>query len=149
MTKRFDPVEEMRPLPVAPFANLSEQIGTEAPLAYDVYRSGDDLCMDFDVPGVDPSAIHLSLENQYLTISVSRELPDSDIKLIERGRVHGLFERRLVFPSHWKLDELRASVANGVLHLQAPLRASHAARAIEVEALDTPVHPMVAARPSP
>jgi len=137
VTVRFDPIEEMRPLPVAPFADLSEQIGTEAPLAYDVYRSGDDLCVDFDVPGVDPSSIRVSVENQYLAISASRELPGARIEMIERGRVHGLFERRLVFPGHWQLDELRATVENGVLHLQAPLRASNAPRSIPIEFVGT------------
>ncbi len=147
-TRRFDPVGEMRPLPVAPFADLSEQIGTEAPLAYDVYRLGDDLCIDFDVPGVDPSAINLSLENQCLTISTSRELPAADITVIERGRVHGVFERRLVFPGNWQLEDLRASIDNGVLHLRAPLRAAHAPRTIDVDAsaASTPVRqPVVSA----
>lgn len=137
-TKRLDPIEELRPLPVAPFANLSEQLGTEAPLAYDVYRLDDDLCIDVDVPGVDPSAIQLSLENQYLTISASRELPAADIEVIERGRVHGTFERRLAFPGHWEVEGLRASVENGVLHLRAPMRASHRARTIPVEAVGSP-----------
>jgi HSP20 family protein len=133
--KRFDPVEEMRPLPVAPFANLSEQIGTEAPLAYDVYRSGDDLCIDFDVPGVDPSSIHLTLENQFLTVAVTRELPGTGIEVIERGRVHGLFERRLVLPTQWQVEDLRATVEHGVLHLQAPLRAAHLPKTVKVEAV--------------
>jgi HSP20 family protein len=135
-TKRVDPIEELRPLSAG--ARMSEPgdvnaPAAESPLAYDVYRQGDELCIDFDVPGVEPASIHVSLEQQFLTVSVGRELPASGVEVIERGRVHGSFERRLVLPGHWRLDALRARCVNGVLQIRAPLMRASEGRAIAVE----------------
>lgn len=134
-TKRFDPIEELRPLHAGAltYASVAGSPHAEAPLAYDVYRVGDELCIDFDVPGVEPSSICLALENQFLTVSATREIDDSGVEVIERGRVHGSFERRLVLPGHWHLDGLRASCTNGVLHLRAPLTNPSTTRIIVVE----------------
>jgi HSP20 family protein len=133
--KRFDPMEGLRPLQAGAVNDASTEaaLHADAPLAYDVYRVADELCIDFDVPGVDPSSIYLALENQFLIVSVSREIDDAGVEVIERGRVHGSFERRLVLPSHWRLDQLRASCANGVLHVRAPLETPSATRMVAVE----------------
>ena len=128
--KQFDPIEELRPLRAGALEGVSNDpsLRAEPPLAYDVYRVADELCIDFDVPGVEPSSIHLALENQFLIVSVTREIKDAGVEVIERGRVHGHFERRLVLPGHWDLEELRASCANGVLHVRAPLKSPSATR---------------------
>jgi len=135
-TKRYDPTEDLRPVHTGSTNEKNAEVSSpyaEAPLAFDVYRVADELCIDFDVPGVDPSAIQLALENQFLTVSVQRELDGSGIEVIERGRVHGSFQQRLILPGHWHLNELRASYNNGVLHVTAPLRSPEATRRIEIE----------------
>ena len=144
--KRFDQIEELRPLPADAMnseAIENHSVQAESPLAYDVYRVGNELHIDFDVPGVDPSAIRLSIENQFLTVSVERELPHMGVEMIERRRVHGSFERRLVLPGHWRLDALRASCENGVLQIRAPLVQGSVPRAIlvEVPVRATSAHP--------
>jgi HSP20 family protein len=134
--KRYDPIEDLRPVHTGSANEKNAEVSSpyaEAPLAFDVYRVADELCIDFDIPGVDPAAIHLALENQFLTVSVQRELDASGIEVIERGRVHGSFEQRLILPGHWHLNELRASYNNGVLHVTAPLRSPEATRTIEVK----------------
>lgn len=131
---RFDPTEALRPLPAGSVAESSAQPTpqSEAPLAYDVYRLGDTLCLDFDVPGVAPRAIQLALEGQILTVSVERELHGPGVEVVERGRVHGAFRRRLVLPEAWQADALQASCENGVLHIEAPMRRPAAPRTIEI-----------------
>jgi HSP20 family protein len=140
-TNRFDSTEGLRPFHAGRSREMNAEVASphaEQPLAFDVYRVADELCIDFDAPGVDPSTIHLALENQFLTVSVQRELNGSGIEVIERGRVHGNFEQQLILPGHWDIDQLRASYTNGVLHLTAPLRSSEPSRMIEVE-LSQPV----------
>lgn len=148
---RFDPLEELRPVPVGTEGEATVPVPTpqaEGPLAYDVYRVDDELCIDFDAPGVAPRAIHLTLEEHILTVSVERELHDAGVEVIERGRVHGAFRRRLVLPGSWDVEELRATYENGVVHLSAPLRRSGGTRIVAIDAPharpvadDRPWHP--------
>lgn len=145
---RLDPTEELRPLPAGPVAESSPAPAapqTEGPLAYDVYRNDDALCLDFDVPGVDPAGIQLSIEGQILTVAFERELAGAGVEVIERGRVHGCFRRRLMLPAAWQGERLRARYENGVLHLEAPLRRPPAPRAIEITA---PAQPAAASAAS-
>lgn len=133
IAKHFDPLAELRPVPAGEDDALEPSSPTsEPPLAYDVYRVADELCIDFDVPGVDPSHIELVLDRQFLTLSIERELAAAGREVIERRRVHGSFQRRLALPCGWNVDELRATYDNGVLHLSAPRRHQEATRHIEV-----------------
>ena len=135
---RFDPVDELRPLPVG--RSPENAAGTvvpsrEGPLAYDVYRVADPglLCLDFDVPGVDPAAIEVNVEQQVVTIAVARELP-AGVEMVERHRSHGSFLQRFVLPGTCDAGHLRARCENGVLHLEAPLRRRGPPRTVAVEA---------------
>ena len=134
-TTPFDPLAELRPLLAreleeAPWAERVEQ--TTQPLCFDAYRIGDDLHIDFDIPGVDPNTIELSVENHMLSVSVVRELPCQGVEIIERGRIHGKFKRSLLLPAYWDADHLSAAVENGVLRIQAPWSPSTTKRAIGI-----------------
>ena len=136
-TTLFDPLAELRPLLAreldeAPRAEPVEQ--TTQPLCFDAYRIGDDLHIDFDIPGVDPNTIELSVENHLLSVSAVRELPCQSGDVIERGRIHGNFKRSLFLPAYWDVDHLSAIVENGVLRIHAPWSPSTAKRSIGIAA---------------
>jgi HSP20 family protein len=134
-TTPLDPLAELRPLLARELdeAPWEERVGqTTQPLCFDAYRIGDDLHIDFDIPGVDPSTIELSVENHVLTVSVVRELPCQGVEVIERGRIHGKFKRSLLLPTHWDVDRLSAVVENGVLGIQAPWSPSTTKRSIGI-----------------
>lgn len=138
MWSNRDPREELRPVTLeGGHTSTSIDVNPTAsavPLAFDVYQAGEELCIDFDVPGVEPSAIRLYLEDRVLVVAVERELTIT-VDVLERGRAHGAFERRLLLPPQWGVDVLRASCANGVLHVRAPFTKPRAARAVEVETM--------------
>ncbi len=56
MTNTTDPLRALRPLREEEVAELSQvhEAAQSAPLAYDVYRAGDELVIAFDAPGVSP-----------------------------------------------------------------------------------------------
>ena len=85
-TTPLDPLAELRPLLARELdeAPWDERVGqTTQPLCFDAYRIGDDLHIDFDIPGVDPNTIELSVENHLLSVSVVRELPCQGVEVIE------------------------------------------------------------------
>jgi HSP20 family protein len=67
MLMRFDPFRE--------FDRLSEQL-FEGPrnrtVPMGAYRLGDEFHVNFDLPGVDPSSIELTVEKNVLTVKAER-----------------------------------------------------------------------------
>ena len=135
MTQVVDPLRALRPLREEEMEQLTTVREPDAtPLAYDVYRDGDELVIEFDAPGVAPSDINVTVEGQAVVVSVRRELAKGPgVDVIESGRQHGTFRRRLWLGDRWDLRGLRAHAQHGALSVRAPLAASESRR-IEVSA---------------
>jgi HSP20 family protein len=132
---RVDPQTGCRPIRVDELEDLPHRHdrGPSALLAYDVFKRGDELVIEFDIPGVDPSSIEVVLEGRTLLVSVNRELAQGDgIDVIDPGRAHGAFSERLLLGNRWDPTGLRARVEHGVLTIRAPL-ASWQPRSIPVD----------------
>ncbi len=133
--EHVDPLRGCRPVRVEELEDLQARRRPLSPsvLAYDVYRSGEDLVIEFDVPGVDPAAIELAVEGADLVVSVRRELERGHgIDVVDARRAHGVFTERLLLGSRWNPSRLRARVENGVLTVRAPV-AEGSRRAIPVD----------------
>ncbi len=102
----------------------------------DVEEYTDRFVLKFDVAGVDPSAIDITLENGVLSISGQREKePAADG--CERARVErpfGRFHRRFTLPDTVDAAAVRAAGRNGVLEIVIPKQAKAQPRRIEVVA---------------
>ncbi|GEM_PF-1813994 len=125
---RVDPLHDYRPIRLDDLCELSVRPRPEAStvLAYDVYKAGDELVIEFDVPGVDPSQIEVALENRVLRVSVRRELAHgAGIDVIETGRAHGEFTQQLLLGGRWDPSRVRARVEHGVLCIRAPVAHPH------------------------
>lgn len=136
MSTRVDPLRQLRPIREEDLSQLTDEHGAGpagSPLAYDVYRSGHELVIEFDVPGVEPSELDVSVENRFLAVRLRRDLvPNAHIDLIECGRQHGVFTQRLLLGDHWDLEALQAEARHGVLTVRAPLAAPHVRRQVTV-----------------
>ncbi|MDA8381059.1 MAG: Hsp20/alpha crystallin family protein [Actinomycetota bacterium] len=124
MDVRVDPLTHLRPIRGDELDALSaeHEVGPGGPLAYDVYRAGGELVIEFDVPGVEPSQIEVDLQGRTLRVTVTRQLPASvGADLIDTGRQHGTFTQRLFLGNRWDIAHLRATTRNGVLYLRAPV----------------------------
>ena len=129
MLMRFDPLRE--------FDRVFDQAWSQARQAaipMDAYRHGDNFVINFDLPGVDPSSVDLTVERNSLTISAERHWePVEGDQIIASERRQGTFTRQLLLGDGLDADRIHASYENGVLTVTVPVAASAQPRKIEVE----------------
>ena len=115
---------------------------TARPLAgmpMDAYRVGDNFVAHFDLPGVDPGSIDLSVEGNTLTVSAERSVPQLDnAEWSIAERPYGSYTRQLVLGRSLDTDRLEASYHDGVLTLSIPIAEKARARKITVTRADAP-----------
>src|SRR6516162_10894111 len=130
MPQIVDPLRALRPLreeEIEQLTTVHEAVAT--PLAYDVYRSGDELVIEFDAPGVAPRDIEVSVEGRAVVVTLRRQpAKGPGVDIIESGRQHGTFRRRLWVGDRWDLRGLRAHAQHGALSVRAPLAAAESRR---------------------
>lgn len=102
----------------------------------DIAEYKDRWVLKFDLPGVNTSAIDITLEQGVLTISGERE-KDSAEGEAERRRIerpHGRFHRRFTLPDTADAANVRATGRNGILEVTIPKQPKAQPRRIEVAA---------------
>ena len=104
--------------------------------AVDIEEHADKYVLHADVPGVDPSAIEITLESGVLTLSGSREkaVEQKDVDSRRVERTTGRFLRRFTLPESVDSESVTAKGKNGVLEIVIPKRASAQPRKITVKA---------------
>src|SRR5689334_3539545 len=82
------------------------------PFPMDAYRRGDEFVVSFDLPGVDPGAIDLTVEQNILTIKADRhfERREGD-EVIAAERPQGAFTRQLFLGDTLDTQRLEATYA--------------------------------------
>jgi HSP20 family protein len=105
----------------------------------DAYRVGDNFVAHFDLPGVDPGSIDLSVEGTTLTVTAERSVPQLDgAEWSVAERPYGSYTRQLVLGRSLDTDRLEASYHDGVLTLSIPVAEKARARKITVTRADAP-----------
>ena len=93
MLFRFDPFRE--------FDRLTEQLASTAsraprPFPMDAYRRGDRFIVEFDLPGVEPASIELTVEQNVLTVRAERRFePQAGDELVVAERPQGTYARQV------------------------------------------------------
>ena len=99
----------------------------------DVIRGKDEVQLRFDLPGVDPESIDVTVDRGVLTVTAKRtEEHGEDEKLITCERVTGSFTRRLYLGDTLDSDKIEAAFADGVLNVRLPLLATAQPRKVEI-----------------
>ena len=102
-------------------------------LAMDTLRRDGEVVLRFDVPGVEPEKIDVTVENGVLTVSATREETKTEgDEQVVRERYAGSFTRRVRLSDNLDADAIEASHADGVLELRIPVREAAKPRKIEV-----------------
>lgn len=96
----------------------------------DVYRSGDEFLVAFDLPGVDPDSIDLSVERNVITVKAERRPLDVQVQFSERP--HGVFSRELFLGDNLDTEHIEAGYVDGVLRLRIPIAEQAKPRKIEI-----------------
>jgi HSP20 family protein len=129
LLERFDPF-------LAEFDRLAQRtLGTAdgVGLPMDIVRSGDDLVVRMDLPGVKADEVKITLENRTLTIGAQRRssYAEGDQVLIQE-RFDGEISRRVRVPEWVDAEAVAADYVDGVLTVRLPLAERAKPRVISV-----------------
>ncbi len=127
MLMRFDPFRELDRLTQATW-------GQNRPtMAMDAYRRNGDFVVNFDLPGVDPATIDLTVEKNVLTVSAERGFSRSEgDEVVVAERPQGRFTRQLFLGDSLDTDNIQAGYEHGVLTLHIPVAEKAKPRKVEV-----------------
>ena len=143
MVSRFDPFRELDRL-VSVFEG-----STNVAIPIDVVRSSNEVRVYFDVPGVDPTGIDLTVERNRLTVKVTRRWQTAEgERLVVRERPSGDFVRTLNLSDGLDAAKVSASYDHGVLAVTIPVAELAQPRRISVGGASQPVE-VVEAEGSP
>jgi HSP20 family protein len=100
----------------------------------DAYRQGDEFVVEFDLPGVDPDAIELSVERNVLTVRAERRPSrrDENVEMQVSERTLGVFSRQLFLGETLDSEHIAADYAAGVLTLRIPVAERAKPRTISI-----------------
>jgi len=115
-----------------------QMVGTAArpaPMPLDAWRSGNEFRLQFDLPGVDPDSIDVTVERNELTVRAERRRPQTEgAELLINERPAGVFTRQMFLGEGLDTDALEARYDDGVLTIRVPVAEQAKPRKIEVSA---------------
>ena len=110
---------------------LSQQPG--AGMQMDAVRRTDDVVLRFDLPGIDPDTIEVTVDRGVLTVSARREEEHlEDDRFVVRKRTMGTFTRRVYLSEHLDADHVDAAYDDGVLVVRIPVLEQAKPRKVEI-----------------
>ncbi|HVS69239.1 MAG TPA: Hsp20/alpha crystallin family protein [Mycobacteriales bacterium] len=134
LLERFDPF-------LAEFDRLAQRtLGTAdgVGMPMDIVRSGDDLVVRMDLPGVKAEEVKITLENRTLTISAQRRTTWSEgDQVLVQERFDGEISRRVRVPEWVDAEAVAAEYVDGVLTVRLPLAERAKPRVIAVNGTNT------------
>jgi len=118
MLMRTDPFRDIDRM----FEQLAGTVSRPAVMHVDAEREGDWFNVYFDLPGVDPDSIDLTVERNVLQVKAERQRQSKDgTESVISERPMGVFSRELFLGDTLNTDDLQASYENGVLTLRIPI----------------------------
>ena len=116
-----------------PFARLTRHAFGATGMPLDGVRRDGDVLLRFDVPGIDPASIEVTVDRGVLSVSVKRaEERAENEKFFVRERTMGTFTRRLYLSKNLNADAVEAAYHNGVLEVRIPVLEQAKPRKVEV-----------------
>ncbi|GAA2695314.1 MULTISPECIES: Hsp20/alpha crystallin family protein [Nonomuraea] len=123
------------------FDRLTRQAAAEgagAIMPMDGIRRAGDVVLRFDLPGIDPDSIEVTVDRGVLSVSARREEEfGQDERVFVRERVMGAFTRRVYLSEHLDSDRIDAEYANGVLTVHIPVMEKAKPRKVEISRGDS------------
>ena len=117
------------------FNRLAQRsLGSGAGMPMDGVRRDGEVALRFDLPGVDPASIDVTVDRGVLTVTAKRddEYAEND-KLFIRERITGTFTRRVYLADDLDASAVEASFNDGVLSVRIPVAEKAQPRRIEIQ----------------
>jgi HSP20 family protein len=101
----------------------------------DAVRRGDSVIVGFDLPGVDPGSIDVTVDRNVLTVKAERQADrqEGDEVLIAE-RPHGSYTRQLLLGDTLDTERIEAEYRDGVLTLTIPVAERAKPRKVQIAA---------------
>lgn len=124
MFRYYDPFRELDRM-----ASARQVLGTSA----HAVRFEDRLELRYDLPGVDPADIELTVEGRELTLAAERsdEVPE-DGRVVWGRSAPRSFRHTVTLAEAYDLDQLEASSEHGVLVIRVPVAAASQPRKVAI-----------------
>ena len=135
MLMRTDPFRELDRLTQQVFGTTGTP-GRPAAMPMDAWRDGDEFIVEFDLPGIDPSAVDLDVERNVLTVRADRPELTEKTELLAAERPRGVFSRQLILGDNLDTDKVDASYQAGVLRLRIPVAEQAKPRKIAISSAE-------------
>jgi HSP20 family protein len=120
-----------------PFRLTRNTFGQSAVMPLDAVRRESDVALRFDVPGIDPDSIEVTVDRGVLSVSVKRQEERSENdRFFVRERTMGTFTRRVRLSENLNAEAVEAAYSNGVLEVRIPVLEQAKPRKVEVRQAD-------------
>jgi HSP20 family protein len=115
MLLRFEPLRDIE--------RVTQRIAARAEvMPMDAYREGDHYVVHFDLPGVDPASIDLTVEKNVVMVRAERNWqPAENQEVLVGERPQGTFSRQLFLGDSLDVNQIQATYEQGVLTLVIPV----------------------------
>jgi HSP20 family protein len=117
-----------------PISRRQEELGATGWPAVNIYEDSEGLTLSAELPGVDPKAVDVRLENNTLTVSGERKLDKEETRdnyhRIESWQ--GTFSRSFSLPPTLDTEKVKAEHKNGLLRVFLPRKETSKPKQIKV-----------------
>ena len=111
--------------------------GPSAAMPMDGVRHEGGVVLRFDVPGIDPDSIEVTVDRGVLSVSVTRsDERNENEKFFVRERTTGTVTRRVRLSENLNAEAVEADYRNGVLQVRIPVLEQAKPRKVEVRQAD-------------
>jgi HSP20 family protein len=117
------------------FNRLAQRgLGGAAGMPMDGVRRDGEVVLRFDLPGVNPASVDLTVDRGVLTVSARRDQEETENdKVFIRERITGTFTRRVFLSDDLDTSAVEASFNDGVLSVRIPVAEKAQPRKIEIQ----------------
>ena len=131
----------MRSDPFADFDRLAQQMTAARqgprPMPMAAFRRGDQVLAYFDLPGINPDDVEITIERNVVTIRAERRpaYQEGDEVIVDE-RPYGTFSRQVFLGDSLDLDKMNADYTQGELCLTIPVSEKAKPRRIKLQSGD-------------
>jgi HSP20 family protein len=125
----MSPSREMTDWPGSPLSTLHHEAAT-TPIRTEAFVKDGRYVVRFELPGVDPDKLDVSIQANILGVHAERPVGEADRYHSEFR--YGLFDSHVTLPAGADTSDVTAACENGILEVSVGMESKHSLRKIKV-----------------